>query len=343
MNLLYQIIEAFWNIVTESAIWLLIGFTIGGIIKKYIPKNFIRTHLAKNDFLSIVKASCIGIPIPLCSCSIIPVSKSIYSNGASKGATAAFMISTPEIGIDSFLLTNGLLGTPIAILRTICAFLTALISGSIVNRVSKDSKEPTEAPHSASCCVNNKLTIVQTEEGILPTHSFLYYSFRELPEKLSTPLLIGFFVSAMISVLLPADIIPQYVSDPFAQIILVLLLSIPLYICASSSTPIAATLLLKGLSPGAALVFLLAGPATNTSTILAAKQMFGKRGAYAYLLSIFLVTLTIGILANLFLKDILIVSSHLHDHTHNTSHALHTLMGIILLALLITPKFKKIM
>lgn len=248
------------------------------------------------------------------------------------------MISTPEVGVDSFLLTNGLLGSSIAILRVVAAFISALISGILVEKVSAKIDAPGSSSEIKDCCKNNKLNILDNNLNT-QKKSFLNFTFYELPKDLSKPLLIGFCISAIISTFLPTDFIPLNISNHNLQMLVALCISIPLYVCASSSTPIAAALLSKGLTPGAALIFLLAGPATNTSTILAAKNMFGGKGTIAYLFGIVVTSLFFGYFADSFLS-FESVSDLADGHSHNHNSLLSNISGIILLGLLIFPKIK---
>lgn len=330
----------FWIVVRESAVWLLIGFLIAGIIHKYISINFVKKHLSQKKTLSIFKSTLLGIPLPLCSCSIIPVSKSLHQSGASKGSTAAFMVSTPEIGVDSFFLTKALLGLPLAILRVIAAFTSACISGALVdkfsNEVDNSIKPPVNTDH---CCQSRAETILNEKRNReVEKKSLLYFAFVELPNDLSKPLLWGFTISALVSTILPNDFITTHVQNPYLQMLFALFVSIPIYVCASSSTPIVASLLTKGLVPGAAVVLLLAGPATNSSTILAAKQMFGGKGAICYSFGIIITAIAFGLLAqNLFPnlgQEVLTLQGHKHSHVS----LIHNLAAIIIL-LLLTGRF----
>ena len=333
-------IVEFWKMVQESAPWLLIGFFIAGVIHSFLPVSMVKKHLSKKGFFSIVKGALFGIPLPLCSCSVIPVSRSLSVSGASKGATAAFMTSTPEIGVDSFLLTQGLLGLPIAFIRIVSAFISALLSGFLVEKYSEsdNSKGEEVKPTQNSCCHQPKTSgVCHNEKDPLEKASFLKFFLVELPKDLSSPLLLGFFVSALVSTFFPNDFLTTTGSNPNIQMLVSLLISIPTYVCATASTPIAAALMAKGLSPGATLIFLLAGPATNASTILAAKNDFGTKGALAYTLSILTVTLLMGYFVQNFLSPDIFSLPKATGADHQHGSGLDSFLGILLLGLLLIP------
>lgn len=332
MNVIFAIAYAAWLSVIEAAPWLIFGFIIAGIIHSFLPLSWINLVLKKPGFTSIFRASLLGAPLPLCSCSIIPVVRSLREKGVPKGATASFMTSTPEIGIGSFLLTHGLLGPVFAILRVVASIVSAILVGLLVDSIKEtDQEDATVVNANSLACNNLKLTDTKAccanngeQEKELLMHkvkSTLYFSFYTLPKDLLWVLIFGFLIAGAFSVYLPSEFLTETVSSPYIQIGLALLISLPMYVCATSSTPIAAVLLYKGLSAGAVLVFLLAGAATNVSTILAARKEFGLRGAVYYVTSIILVSVLFGIGFEYFLPRELFVDvsspMSLQEHAHN--------------------------
>jgi len=278
-----------WVFFNEMSIYLLLGFFVAGILHIAFPDNFIYKHLGKSSISSVLKATLAGIPLPLCSCGVIPVAASIRKRGASKGATLSFLISTPQIGTDSFFITYSLIGWVFAVFRIIAAFITALFSGILSNIFAPDSKD-------TKLVKNESVNDTKSKKSI---KSFFNYIVIELFGSIANYLLVGIIAAGLISVFIPDSFFELYFSSPFLSMLIMLIVGIPLYICATSSTPIAASLLLKGISPGAALVFLLAGPATNTATIATVLKLMGKKALAVYLFSISVTSIALGYLLNL--------------------------------------------
>ncbi len=356
-----SILHAAWDTVVEAAPWLLFGFFLAGVIHVFLPATLINKFLKKPGFSSIFSATMMGIPFPLCSCGIIPVMKSLRQRGVSKGAAASFMTSVPEIGVGAFFLTQGLLGIVFAVFRVIAAVVSGILVGTLVESIKesndsagkKSKSEDTETPHAASCChdhTHHGLSSAETQSSEKKSffqvfREAMIFAFYVLPKDLSVVLLIGFLVSGIFVALLPAEFLTETVSDPLLQMGLALVVSFPLYICATSSTPIAAVLYAKGLSVGAVLVFLLAGAATNVSTVLAAKKEFGLRGAVYYVGSIIFVSLSFGLLIEYGIpRDGGIIPhpgahqslSH-HDHHHHHSGMFSQIAAGLTLVLLVFP------
>ncbi|MBR2300456.1 MAG: permease, partial [Bacteroidaceae bacterium] len=274
------------DLLNEMSSYLLLGFLIAGILHEFVPQKVYRQQLSKNNFRSVLMATLIGVPLPLCSCGVIPTAMSLRRSGASKGATTAFLISTPQTGVDSILATASLLGIPFAIIRPVVAFITALIGGSIINKFDKGAEEET--------------TIQQEEHK---HKSFkekcigaLRYGFIEMLQDIGKWIVIGLIVAAIITILLPDNFFIQNSSSPILNMLLIMLFAIPMYLCATGSIPIAAALMLKGLSPGAALVLLMAGPVTNMASILVINKVLGRKTLILYLAIIIIGAFTFGII-----------------------------------------------
>jgi uncharacterized membrane protein YraQ (UPF0718 family) len=287
-----------WNLLAEMSPYLLLGFIFAGILHVFISVQRIARHLGGARFLSVLKATLFGIPLPLCSCSVIPTVSTLRQSGASRGATLAFLISTPTSGVDSILATYSLLGPVFTLYRIVASFVAGLVAGlgaNVFDRRSTDD-ESTKEPRCAVC----------GEESGGHTHGFttrlramIAYSFGELVADIGKWLLIGILIGGVISYFLPADLITTYLGSPILQMLVMLAVSVPLYICATGSLPIAAALIMKGISPGAALVFLIAGPATNAVTVTVVSKTLGRRSLAIYLVSIVLVSIGMGMLFNL--------------------------------------------
>ena len=274
MEIAKKYLFEFLYLLNEMAIYLLIGFLFAGILHVFIRKERVAKYLGRNDFGSVINASLLGVPLPLCSCGVIPAGLSFLKNGASKGATVSFLISTPQTGIDSIMVTWSMLGLPMAVIRPIVAFVTGLAGGIVTNKLANDDT------HSD--------TITSQEKPIPETfgakvREALRYGFVEFLQDISKWLLIGLAAAALLSLLIPDDFFTSHLNNPLLNMFLVLAAAVPLYICATGSVPIAAVLMMKGLSPGAALVFLMAGPATNIATIAVLGKTLGKKATIVYL------------------------------------------------------------
>jgi uncharacterized membrane protein YraQ (UPF0718 family)/copper chaperone CopZ len=249
--------------------------------------------MGKRNLKSVLYGTLLGIPLPLCSCGVIPTGVSFYKEGASRGATVSFLISTPQTGVDSILATYSLLGLPFAILRPIVALFSGILGGAVTN--SRLREEPEEAPKAEI-----KHVAVQ-QSGKFRT--MMRYAFDEFLMDIAKWLIIGLAIAAFIALVLPDDFFTAYLQYEWMSMLLVLAASIPIYVCATGSIPIAAVLMMKGLSPGAALVFLMAGPATNTATMAVIGKAIGKKTLVLYLSTIIGSALLFGFLTNLFLPS----------------------------------------
>ncbi len=328
-----------WYLLNEMSPYLIFGFFIAGILKVLIPKEKIYYHLSSSNFLSILKATLIGIPLPLCSCGVIPVATHLDKEGASKGATTSFLISTPTTGIDSILATYSLLGPFFAIIRPFSAFVSGIFAGTIVNifekgKVIKKIKKDFmcnlcegENPHSHS--FNEKIGII------------FKYGFSELIEDTGKWIFIGIIIGGLISVFIPKELVLKYLGRPYYSYPLMLLIGIPMYVCATGSIPIASSLIMKGMTPGAGLVFLFTGPATNSATLTFVFGKLGKRNFLIYLFSIILWSIIFGLLIDFLWK--FQSSSFVHIHKSRLLPDSFKIFSSILLIFLIlrTFKFKK--
>ncbi|PKP52768.1 MAG: heavy metal-associated domain-containing protein [Bacteroidetes bacterium HGW-Bacteroidetes-1] len=288
MNYITAYFLELFNLFNAMAPYLLFGFFFAGLLKVFFPKRLLTKYMGKSNAAASFNASLLGIPMPLCSCGVLPTGISLYRNGASRGSTNSFLISTPQTGVDSILVTYSMLGLPFAVIRPIIALITGFFGGVLTNVFDPEKKENIE---------NQPKTI--QEETPRTLAYMLKYAFVDFLQDISKWLIIGLLVAALISVLLPDDFFTSYVSNDFVGMIIILVASIPLYVCATASVPIAAVLLLKGLSPGAILVFLMAGPATNFASITVLSKTMGKKSTLIYLFTIIAGALTFGVLVNL--------------------------------------------
>ncbi len=309
MEIVLSIAWETWRLAVETAPWVLLGLLAAGLLKAFLPADFLARHLGRSGASSVLKATLVGLPLPLCSCGVLPVAAGLRRQGASKGATAAFLIATPETGVDSIALTWALLDPLMAVLRPLAAFVTACVTGVAVDRLGKGGTDAPAVPegetgapiHGHSCCSGGCGCVVgqaQPQTILMRLWQALGYAAGELLADLGGWLLLGLLIGGIIGALLPPDFFQAWAGDGFLPMLVMLVAGIPLYMCATSSTPVAAALALKGISPGAALVFLLAGPATNLGSLAVIGRLLGKRGVVVYVIGIALVTLGLGMAVN---------------------------------------------
>jgi len=291
MNFISSFFDELIYLTMEMAPYLMLGFLFAGILYAWFPAEKMTRYLGKNNSASALNASLLGIPLPLCSCGVIPTGVSFYKNGASKGSAVSFLISTPQTGVDSVMVTWSLLGLPMAIIRPVIALVTGVFGGVLTNKLEKKDRQ---TPVSRTTTENGKTQKV----GVL---GMLRYAFGEFLEDIVKWLVIGLLIAALIAVLIPEDFFLRYLSNDYLSMLIILVASIPLYVCATGSVPIAAVLIMKGLSPGAAIVFLMAGPATNAATISVIGNSMGRKTLIRYMVSIITGALFFGILVNEFL------------------------------------------
>ena len=307
MNIIYEFIKEIIFFFNEISVYLLFGFLMAGVLHVLFPESIVRKHLGRNSFGSVVKATLFGIPLPLCSCGVIPVATSLQKSGASKGSIVSFLITTPQIGADSFMITYSLIGWIFAIFRIVASAITALLAGIFINIFNKNEKKSEVQPPANLTAKNGYKERIKT--------IFSYIEF-ELLGSIINALMVGILIAGCIAVLIPEGFFEKYLSSQYLSMILMLIVGIPMYVCASASTPIAASLLMKGISPGAALIFLLTGPATNAANISTVIKIVGKKSTAIYLAAISLVSLGLGVLLNTVSAKIgieKIVTQHHHD------------------------------
>ncbi len=305
-HFLMSLLEASWGILLAAAPYVLFGIAVAGVLKMFLSAEYVARHLGEGRVTSVVKAALFGIPLPLCSCGVLPAAAAIRKQGANNGATTAFLISTPESGVDSIAITYALLDPFMTLARPVVAFVTAMTAGVAVNLV--DPPEAT-APRSAasSCpvddCCDGVDCLPREHRGHHPLRekltAGLRYAFTELWDDLAGWFMTGILLAGLITLIVPDEIVTTHLGGGLKAMLLMLVVGIPLYICATASTPIAAALIMKGVSPGAALVFLLAGPATNVTSLAVLVGILGKRAAGIYLFSIAVVSVLGGLALDL--------------------------------------------
>lgn len=336
------LLTSFWNLVVESAPWLLAGYLLAGIIKQVIPDRWVKGQLAQPGAGSVVKAAFIGAPLPLCSCGVIPAALGIRKAGASKGATSSFMVATPETGVDSISFSYAVLGPIFAICRPVGAIVSAVAAGLLVTAMDPedDAAEPeAEAGH---CCASTESE--QEEMAPLGTRlvNAVSYGFGSMIEDTAKWLIIGLGAAALITVLVPQSFFLQWGDGLLAMIVMVVV-GLPMYICATASTPVAAGFLFAGVSPGAALVFMLTGPATNIATMGVIKEQLGTRSLIAYMIGVIGTAIACGLILNE-LYSVFSWPMQLSAMEHGEAwawwrHGLAVLLSILVLRVWVQPLF----
>lgn len=308
MNVIIDILSESWHLLLEASVYILFGMLIGGMLKVFLNPAFVADHLGKGRFVSVIKAAFFGIPIPLCSCGVLPAAASLKRQGANNGATTAFLISTPESGVDSIAITYALLDPVMTVARPVSAFITAVAAGISENLLHTQKEEDWKRVVDKSCPVDN---CCDGEDCPPEEHSMhhtmgeklragLRYTVDDLWGDLAGWFFAGLLLAGVISTLIPQELMTRYLGGGLHSMLVMLMVGIPMYICATASTPVAAALILKGVSPGAALVFLLVGPATNVTSLSVLFGILGKRAT-----AIYLVTLSVfAVLSGLILDQV---------------------------------------
>jgi len=329
-NIIYAIVEL-W---TAMAPYLLLGMFIAGILHVFIGTDFITRHLGTNNLGSIIKASLFGVPLPICSCGVIPVAASLKREGASKSATLSFLVSTPTTGADSILASYSLLGPLFAIFRPLAAFISGITIGLLNFIFNREPQEKILEDHQHS---KNELS---AKKKIVEVFK---YGFFELAEDIGKWLIIGVVIGGILTVAIPPELIEKFLPYQWMHFIIMLIIALPLYVCATGSIPIAAAILQMGFSPGATLVFLITGPATNTVTLSFVRSKLGKKSFYLYLISIIGIAVLAGIIFNYVFALLGANVNIISPHGEHVNHTLRIVSGIILAILILIGliKFKQ--
>lgn len=284
-------LQELWNYIIITAPILLLGLAVAGLIHGFITVEKIKKVLGGNNISSIFKAALMGIPLPLCSCGVIPAAVTLRKSGASNGATSSFLIATPESGIDSIAMTYAMMDLPMTIIRPVAAFFSAFFAGVLqffFNDFEMEKVEEVKSP----CCSKTK----GAAQKVNPFLKGAKFAFHDLINDIAVWLSFGIVLGAVIGFAVPEEWIGSL--NGWTGRLVLLAVGIPLYICASATTPIAASMMLKGLSPGLALIILLTGPATNLANILVLQKYIGKKGIFINIFAIAVVTLIFSFLVD---------------------------------------------
>ncbi len=307
MNILFAVVSEAWLMLLESSVYIVFGLAVSGLLRVFLNPGTVAKHLGRGHFRSVFKAGLLGVPVPLCSCGVLPAAVSLKNQGANTGATTAFLISTPESGVDSIAVSYALLDPVMTVARPVAAFLTAVAAGVMENVFQKEDAGKQAAPDLIcpvdSCCdgldcppeahAHHHTLLTKVTAG-------MRYAATEVWADMASWFFLGLLLAGLITAVVPGNVMIRYLGGGFPSLLLMLAVGIPLYICATASTPVAAALILKGVSPGAALVFLLAGPATNVTSLSVLLGSLGRRATAIYLGTIIVFTLLFSFLLDKF-------------------------------------------
>ncbi len=325
----FNIVISLFN---EMAPYLLLGFFFAGILHVFVPQNVFSKYLSKNNFFSVFMSALFGVPLPLCSCGVIPTALALRKEGASKGSVISFLIATPQTGVDSIMATYSLMGLPFAIIRPISAFVTAIFGGVLTNIFMKNDR------------TDNLYTSVKCSDSIPygfknKVSAVFKYGFVDILQDIGKWLILGIFIAGLITYFVPESFFRMFTGNLFLSILFVLILAVPMYMCSTGSIPIAIALMLKGISPGTALVLLMAGPATNIASILIIGKVLGKKALLLYLISIILGSVVFALIVDFLLPAkwfaLTVTTDMLHHHQKDLFFWFKSISGIMLLGLII--------
>jgi uncharacterized membrane protein YraQ (UPF0718 family)/copper chaperone CopZ len=327
MGFLLDFARNFWLVTAQMSPWLLLGFLVAGLLSVYVSPRWLERHLGGRGMGPVWKASLLGVPLPLCSCGVIPVAASLRRHGASPAATTAFLISTPQTGVDSIAVTGALLGPVFAVFRPLAALLTGVLGGGVVQVA--EGRQPT--------VIEGEATAAGPPPGSR-LRSAMAYGFGTLPRDIGKALLVGLVLAAAISTLVPAGSLAGLLGGGVVPVLVMMVVGIPLYVCATGSVPLAAGFIHAGVSPGAALAFLIAGPATNAATVTTLLRILGRRTTAIYLATVAVSAFGGGLILDALAGtlDLKLPTLHVgHDHHHGIGWLEHVWAGLLVAVMIV--------
>lgn len=277
---LTHLLDLLGAMLQEMSPYILLGFLFAGALHAFVRPDLMTQHLSGRGWRPALKATLLGVPLPLCSCGVLPTAISLRRSGASTSATTAFLIATPQTGVDSIAATYSLLGPAFALVRPLAAFLSAVAGGALIGQLSRGEDTPSDATTARL----SEATLRPTLGGRLV--EMLRYGLIDMVASVGRWLVVGLFIAALITALVPDDFFLRFADRPLLAMVAVVLIAVPMYVCATGSIPIALSLMLKGLTPGTAFVFLMAGPAVNFASYTLLSHTLGRRDTLLYLLII---------------------------------------------------------
>ena len=325
-----NILETLLGILNEMSPYILLGFLCAGLLHAFVKQDFMAHHFSGNGFRQSFKAALLGVPLPLCSCGVLPTAISLRRNGASPAATTSFLIATPQTGVDSIAATYSLLGLGFAITRPVAAFISAVLGGTLMGRLTKET-----AAQPSSATTRTPEPDLSLRERIIRTFR---YGFIDMVGSVGKWLIIGLIIAALITVLVPDDFFIRFADYPILAMLAVVVIAVPMYVCATGSIPIALSLMMKGLSPGTAFVFLMAGPAVNFASYALLSRTMGRRNTLIYIAIIASSAIITGCVIDYLLPSGWFLPRMTQGDCcahHATSFSFSTICSIILILLMI--------
>ena len=316
------LIQNIWAVFLDTAFWLLLGLLAAGIIKSFIAEDTLQRWVGGSGFAAVSRAALFGAPLPLCSCGVLPAAIGLHRSGASKEATVSFLISTPETSVDSIAVTYALMGPVMAVYRPIAALVSAITTGLMTAFIGNQAAAATGLSSTPACCRQgakpaedvccassneskhpSRCGSGEPIEAVKPNRLFsaIRYAAAELLDDIAAWMAVGIVIAGLMLTFIPPDWLAQW-GQGLAAMLVMVVVGIPMYICAVASTPVAAGLILAGVSPGAALVFLLVGPATNIAGLALIRKELGTKVTIVYLLGLASISVAMGLLLEYLLQ-----------------------------------------
>ena len=335
MQVFIDFLINFWNLTVMIGLYVLIGLIFVGIAHLYISKAWIQKHLGEDSNYPTLKGALYGIPLPLCSCGVIPLATSLREKGASKKAVTSFFITTPMTGIDSIIATYGVFGLPMALLRVVSSFISGIVAGSLVKDELKNDthKEESSCGCSGSCSTPKEEKPKQLKDAI-------HYALEDVFKDLAKPMFYGLILATIFLLVMPKESVVFFNENLLLSYLIVLLLSLPLYVCSISAIPIALSMLSVGVSPGVAFIFLTAAPATNIITAGIIKKILGNEVLIKYLISIIVTTIIFALMIDFMMPSewFTIISNEISVESHSYLDIAGGILFLILLGVYLLKK-----
>jgi len=332
MELAITLANNFLALLDAMAIYILIGLLIAGFLKQIVPDDFIIKHLGSGNISSVIKATIFGIPLPVCSCSVIPLAQGLRKEGASKGAVQSFLISSPITGVDSILATYSFFGLIFTVYRVISSMIIAIVVGIIQNIFDKDEEKEIKKEEVSSCSCHCSCSSEKTVEKSFSIKEVFSYAYVTLFKDMVKPLFIGLIFATLFTSLAPKEYTSLLFENQFLTYLVIILFSMPLYICATASLPIAAALIIEGMSPGAAFILLSAGPATSLITMSVVYKSLGKTSLIIYLTMIAVLSLLFGYLFDTFFTNVNILNFSLEEERSSLLSQISSFIMLVLMS-----------
>lgn len=349
--MIQSVFENSYEVLIEAAPYVLFGTIVAGLLHAFLKPEAMRRWFEKPTLGSVFRATVVGVPMPLCSCSVLPVAMQLRRSGANRGATSAFLISTPQTGVDSILLSLGMMNPVLAVARVIGATVTGLVAGSLqilserLGWAAPDQSQENPKPCGSCCGGGGKKEAAPVASEPTLMQKLLggqHYAFGDLLPSMAKYYVAGILLSGVVLAFLPDGFLENHLGGGIAGMLMVCVVGVVMYICASGATPLVAILIWKGMSPGTALVLLLAGPATSLASMVAVRAMLGTRGLLLYLVSIIACAIALGIGLDAFYAAtgwtvVVQAADHIHSHRGWLTHAIAILMGVFFVVYTVKP------